>query len=78
MLYEICPFDPNSFANAHQVKTIHSHLEWCVLMEEKKVQGSVSHTFEVLNEISEIVLDTKDLKVTKVTFVKGQLPVLYH
>ena len=48
--------DPNSFSEPDRIQTVHSSIDWKVDFNTKKLSGSVTHRFEVLeSELSEIV-----------------------
>ena len=51
------PLDPSSFANVHEIKSTHVHLQLSTDFESKILKGSVVHTaIAVLDNISEFIL----------------------
>ncbi|KAJ3211256.1 Leukotriene A-4 hydrolase [Dinochytrium kinnereticum] len=69
----MCSMDPNSYANAHEIKIIHSHMKLNVNFDQKVIRGTVIHTAEVVGEqADEIVFDTNHVNVHSVAIEGGQ------
>eukprot|EP01083_Nonionella_stella_P242951 847031_1 len=63
--------DPNSCASSPDIiRTKHVALDLVVDFDVKKLIGSVELTFDVLQPTDEFVLDTRDLSIKRVTFLK--------
>jgi leukotriene-A4 hydrolase len=65
MTISTCAFDPNSFANADQVKIIHSSLEWNVDMDQEIISGTVTHTVRgcTTQGSATLVLDSNNISI---------------
>ncbi|KAJ3303013.1 Leukotriene A-4 hydrolase [Kappamyces sp. JEL0829] len=64
-------FDPNSFANCHEIAIRHSHLVWTADFTQKVLRGSVRHQLVAVGPASTLVLDTKGLKIVSVGDAAG-------
>ncbi|XP_059477782.1 leukotriene A-4 hydrolase-like [Neocloeon triangulifer] len=61
--------DPSSFSNTEDVVVRHAHISWLVDFKKQTLAGSVRLTLEkVIDTVNKVVLDIKDIDVTKVTF----------
>ncbi|CAG8593331.1 6939_t:CDS:10 [Ambispora gerdemannii] len=62
-------YDPNSLSNISDVQTTHIHLDLSVDFSEKVLSGYVVLNFITVREdVSEIILDTRDIDVKQVLF----------
>ncbi|KAI9140711.1 peptidase family M1-domain-containing protein [Paraphysoderma sedebokerense] len=59
------PDDPNSFANTHQARVSHVHLDLTTDFARKVLYGSVVLDFVALDKATIVILDTSGLKVQK-------------
>ena len=65
----LCAADPHSFANYQQVRTRHLVLDLAVDFTRQQLTGYAEHQLERLDPaINRLVLDTRHLKITTVTF----------
>lgn len=59
--------DPHSFSNPHQIRVRHIDLKLTVSFEERTLHGTAVLMLErLVNDVSEVVLDTLQLDITKV------------
>jgi leukotriene-A4 hydrolase len=71
----LSPHDPNSFANNHQVRVIHYHLDLSPDFERKSLNGFVDVMFEALVSHPQLVtLDARTLIIKQVKMVLDPLP----
>ncbi|WP_154222449.1 M1 family metallopeptidase [Marinicella rhabdoformis] len=61
--------DPHSFANFDQVKITHMTLDLTANFKKKRLEGSNTISYDVLNQQAKyIILDTRDLDIKRVTY----------
>ena len=58
--------DLHSYANINEVNTTHLHLDLTIDFETKSLKGSVKHTINNKTKATKLILDTKQLVVSKV------------
>lgn len=59
--------DPNSFANIHEIKTSHIHLDLTVAFSEKELKGRVILSLQAVSGVvKEVVLDTKCIDIVHI------------
>jgi leukotriene-A4 hydrolase len=63
--------DPHSFAKPTEAVVKHLHLDIAVDFDKKIISGSATLDVEAKNDVKEVVLDTKDLTIEKVTYEDG-------
>jgi len=63
--------DPASFANLDNVKITSFHLDLSVNFKEKTLKGHIDVKAKALKESTSLVLDTRDLTISKVEDLKG-------
>lgn len=59
--------DDHSYSNVHDVYSKHLHLDLAVDFERKVLSGSVVHTIENVNGVTEMVFDMNDEAIQKIT-----------
>lgn len=60
--------DPSTYANVDEVVTRNIALDWTVNFEARNITGSATLTCQVVaSSASKLVLDTRDIKVARVT-----------
>ncbi|MEN8731606.1 MAG: hypothetical protein ABF321_03440, partial [Bacteroidia bacterium] len=64
--------DQHSFANTKEAIVTHISLNLAVDFDSTLLKGSATLTFDNLAQAKELILDTKDLIVSKVTIDQGQ------
>ncbi|XP_055918165.1 leukotriene A-4 hydrolase isoform X2 [Eupeodes corollae] len=72
--------DPNSYSEPEKVNTVQSLLTWNIDFENTKIVGSVIHKFKVLEKnLSTILLDVRDLKISNASILAGStsIPINY-
>ncbi|XP_064078786.1 leukotriene A-4 hydrolase-like isoform X2 [Macrobrachium nipponense] len=62
----LSPNDPNSYSRPEEVKVIAVHLKWNVDFSRKIISGFVTLTAEQLTDASQLILDTRDIKIHSV------------
>lgn len=67
--------DHASYAAPSLVQSEHLHLEWTVNWAEQTISGSVRHTMLVKETIEQVVLDVRDLSVSKVVVGETEIKV---
>lgn len=50
--------DNSTYANADQIHTTHYHVDWQVSFDDKVIYGSITHDLEVLQDTTQLVLDS--------------------
>jgi hypothetical protein len=50
--------DNSTYANADHIHTTHYHVDWQVSFDDKVIYGSVTHDLEVLQDTTQLVLDS--------------------
>jgi leukotriene-A4 hydrolase len=50
--------DNSTYANADQIHTPHFHVDWKISFDEKVIYGAVTHDLEVLQDTTQLVLDS--------------------
>ncbi|AUD78989.1 aminopeptidase [Kangiella profundi] len=66
------PIDDHTYGNLHEVDLKHLDLDLTVDFEEKSLKGFVDLSFERLKDnVSELILDTRDIDVSKVELNKN-------
>lgn len=58
--------DVHSYANPNTVRVKHVDLDWTVLFEQKSIKGSATLTIERKDQLSPLILDSRDLNIEKV------------
>ncbi|RKP04984.1 hypothetical protein THASP1DRAFT_20430, partial [Thamnocephalis sphaerospora] len=72
----LSPVDPNSFGNVHEIQTRHLHLDLSVDFGRQVLLGSAQLTLQaVKNDVAQVVLDTRALRVLKATLVGHAEPL---
>ena len=71
----VCPTDPNSYANSHQVITKHIHLDWNVDFVSKCIKGWADYSFKAVTETNQIVLDIKGISIKAISLEAESLKV---
>lgn len=67
------PIDDHTYGNLHEVKLEHLDLDLTVDFEAKSLKGHVDLTFErIKDDVSELILDTRDIDISKVELNKGE------
>ena len=67
--------DPHSFAHPSDAVITHANLSLSVNFEKKVISGSVSYDIKTVPGTDELILDTRDLLITKVTLNDDTLQV---
>ncbi|KAJ3107929.1 Leukotriene A-4 hydrolase [Phlyctochytrium bullatum] len=67
-----CPFDPNSFANSHELKIKHIAVKLNVDFDSKTLIGSAVYVAEAIKDSEKIVLDVNHPVIEKVQLEDGQ------
>jgi hypothetical protein len=69
--------DLASYSNSREVRSNAIHLDWSIDWSAQTVGGSVTHEMVVLErgDIEEVVLDTRDLEISKVEVEGKELKV---
>lgn len=66
------PIDDHTYGNLHEVDLKHLDLDLTVDFEEKSLKGFVDLSFDRLkDDVSELILDTRDIDVSKVELNKN-------
>ncbi len=71
------PVDPHSLADLAKVKLKHLHLNLKVDFDKKILSGAANWTFEQKDPTDEIVFDTDNLQIEKVTLGKEATPTSF-
>jgi leukotriene-A4 hydrolase len=66
-LPQICPNDPSSYANTHEIKTTSLHLDLAIDFTKKVLHGSVLLNLKTVSSVSTLVLDSSYIIVSKVS-----------
>jgi len=70
-LDEAAAVDPCTFANVHEVKLTHTHLNLSVDFGKHILSGNADLSFKsVSDDVSELILDTRDLAITAIYLTK--------
>ena len=68
---EMVAHDPHSFSKPDEAIVKHLHLDLTVNFDERILSGSATLDVELKNNATQLILDTRDLKIDKVTFEDG-------
>ncbi|KAI8894300.1 peptidase family M1-domain-containing protein, partial [Globomyces pollinis-pini] len=61
-------YDPNSYANTHEIVITHAHLNWNINFNQKLITGSVELSFKAITHgVSLILLDTRYLSIKSIS-----------
>jgi hypothetical protein len=67
----ICPDDPSSFANSHEIKTVSLNLELAVDFKNKTLSGFVLLNLKAVTDgVSTLVLDSSFINIKNVVLVE--------
>jgi leukotriene-A4 hydrolase len=69
--------DIHSFANSSEVAVSHIDLDLAVNFETKTLSGTAVVTIDRLKKTNKLILDTRDLTITRVTLDKNSAPAVF-